>query len=76
MHDLPQFPLGSNLSEKYRLIKARLQREREREREARWNRAGKMCEREWEIVKGDVNRGESLRIGESDMGKMGYHDGR
>lgn len=35
-----------------------------------------MCERAWEIVKGDVNRGERVRIGENDMGKMGYHGGR
>lgn len=35
-----------------------------------------MRERAWGIVKGDVNRGERVRIGENDVGKMGHRDRR
>lgn len=49
-----------------------VERQRERER----NRATEMCERVWVIVKGDVNGGERVRIGENDMGKMGHYDER
>lgn len=35
-----------------------------------------MCERAREIVKGDVNGGERVRIGENDVGKMGHYDER
>lgn len=31
-----------------------------------------MRERAWGIVKGDANRGERVRIGENDVGKMGH----
>ncbi len=43
---------------------------------AQWNRATETCERAWEIVKGDVNGGERVRIGENDMGKMEHYDER
>lgn len=33
-----------------------------------------MCERAREIVRGDVNEGERVRIGENDMGKKGHRD--
>lgn len=35
-----------------------------------------MCERAREIVKGDVNGGKRVRIGENDMWKMGHYDER
>lgn len=33
-----------------------------------------MCERPPEIVEGHVNRGETVRMGENDLGKMGHYD--
>ena len=43
-----------------------------RERVAQRNRATTMCEGTREIVKGDVNGGERVRIGENDVGEMGH----